>query len=52
MWSIHPAFARRDVLVQKSLDKDWLDIKKDVNARMLNIIDGLKKSMSTNSNNW
>jgi hypothetical protein len=46
------ASIRRDVLVQKSLDKDWLEIKKDVNARMLAIIDGLKKSMSTNSDNW
>jgi hypothetical protein len=37
---------------QKKLDQDWLEIKQDVNARMVNMIVDLKKSMNAPSDNW
>lgn len=42
----------KNAVWQKRFDEDWLNTKKDANTRMVNIIDGLKKSMSTNTSNW
>jgi hypothetical protein len=42
----------KNAIWQKSLDKDWLEIKQDINSRILNIIETLKKAMKTSTNNW
>jgi len=37
---------------QTKWDMDWVDIKQDINTKMLNIIAELKKVMNTNKNSW
>ncbi len=39
-------------MYQKRLNMQWLDIKQNTNTIILGIINSLKKSMNTNTNNW
>jgi len=50
-----PASTPMPGLYPKQLDRDrkfYSDVRNDMNKKILNIIDGLKKSMNTNTNNW
>ena len=39
-------------MYHERLNKQWSDIRQNTNTTILNMIDGLKKSMNTNTNNW
>jgi hypothetical protein len=41
----------KNTVSQELFDDDWLNTKKDASARMLVLIDGLKKTMEANSDN-
>ena len=42
----------KNTVWQKALDKDWIEVKKDVNAKMITIIEGLKKALIIKNDNW
>ena len=42
----------KNAVWQKSLDKDWMEVKIDVNEKMKNIIESLKKVMSESTDSW